>query len=136
MAFDNTTTIIGNITADPELHFGATGTARCTFSIAWNQKRREGEDEVHYFRVTAWGDLAENTAESFRKGNRVWVYGRLNHSKWDTPNGEKRSAVEVSAEDAGLSVRWRPANVLETGSVGSRSAPQMPEPQVPDYEPF
>ncbi len=135
MAFDNTTTIIGNVTSDPELKFLNDGTALCTFSVAWNQKKQNADDKAHYFRVTAWRQLAENAAESFNKGDRVWVFGRLDFTKWDQ-DGKTRTSVEISAEDAGLSVQWKPATVGEASQPAHREAPKMPERDVPDYEPF
>ena len=135
MAFDNTTTIIGNESIPPELKFLNDGTALCTFSVAWNQKKQNAEDVAHYFKVTAWRQLAENVAESFNKGDRVWVFGRLDFSKWEQ-DGQTRSSVEISAEDAGLSVQWKPATVGEGSQPARREAPRMPEPEIPDHEPF
>lgn len=105
MSFDNTVTVVGNLTRDPELRFTNGGVALCEFSIAWNQKSQNGEDKPHFFEVTCWRDLAEHAAESFHKGDRVIVYGRLDHSTWET-DGVKKTKVAITAEDAGLSVAW------------------------------
>jgi len=128
MAFDNTTTIIGNITSAPELAFTSGGAARCTFSVAWNQKNPNGDERAHFFRVTAWRQLAENAAESFEKGDRVWVFGRLDYSEWES-DGQKRNRVGINAEDAGLSVQWKPAKAAD-------STPKKSGPSVPQDEPF
>ena len=104
MAYGNTITITGNVTADPELRFTQTGTEICNFSIAWNASR---ESEAMFFRVTCWEKLAVNVAESIEKGTRVTVTGRLAQRSWDDQEtGQKRSAVDITAEDVGISL-WR-----------------------------
>jgi single-strand DNA-binding protein len=88
MAFDNTVTIVGNVTRDPELRFTPSGAAVATFGLAWNQRsqnaRGETEEKVSFFDVTCWRQLAENVAESLSKGARVVVYGRLEQRSWET----------------------------------------------------
>ena len=88
MAFDNTVTLVGNITRDPELRFTSAGIAVASFGLAWNRKNRDGEESVSFFDVTCWRDLAENVAESLSKGNRVVVrseerrVGKECRSRW------------------------------------------------------
>ena len=77
MAFDNTVTVVGNITRDPELRFTPGGAPVASFGLAWNRRDQNGEDVTSFFDVTCWRDLAENVAESLSKGARVVVYGRL-----------------------------------------------------------
>ena len=79
MAFNNTITIIGNLTRDPELRFTQSGLALCEFGLASNLRKQNGEEEAMFFNVTCWRSLAENVAESLGKGARVIVTGRL---KW------------------------------------------------------
>lgn len=114
MAFDNTVSIVGNVTRDPELRFTASGVPLCNFGVAWNRRyERGGEqvEEVSFFDVTCWRSLAENVAESITKGTRVIVYGRLDQRSWETPEGDKRSKVEIVAEEVSPSLRWASAQV-------------------------
>ena len=109
MAYDNTVSIVGNVTRDPELRFTPSGAPVCTFGVAWNRRyERSGEqvEEVSFFDVTCWRSLAENVAESITKGTRVIVYGRLDQRSWDTPEGERRNKVEIVADEVAPSLRW------------------------------
>jgi len=139
MAYDNTLTVMGNITRDPELSFIGSGTALCKFSIADNQKKANGEIQAHFFDCVAWGELGEHIAESFQKGQRIIVCGKLVQNQWTTDQGEKRSKVEITVEDAGHSLKWATSQSqrAESSQGGQqRQAPEMPEPPLPDYEPF
>ena len=114
MAAGNTVTIVGNATRDPELRFTPSGTPVCNFGVAWNRRfERSGEqvEEVSFFDVTCWSSLAENVAESITKGARVVVLGRLDQRSWETPDGERRSKVEIVADDVAPSLRWAAAQV-------------------------
>ena len=112
MAFDNTVTIVGNLTRDPELRFTPGGAAVANFGVAWNQKGRDGqEDKVSYFDVTCWRQLAENVSDSLTKGSRVVVYGRLDQRSWQTQEGDKRSKVEIVADDVAPSLKWATAEL-------------------------
>jgi single-strand DNA-binding protein len=115
MAFDNTVTVVGNVTRDPELRFTPSGAAVATFGLAWNRRsqnaRGEMEEQVSFFDVTCWRQLAENVAESLVKGTRVVVYGRLEQRSWETNDGERRSKVEIIADDVAPSLRWATAEI-------------------------
>ena len=112
MAFDNTVTIVGNLTRDPELRFTPGGAAVANFGVAWNQKGRDGqEDKVSYFDVTCWRQLAENVSDSLTKGSRVVVYGRLDQRSWETQDGDRRSKVEIVADDVAPSLKWATAEL-------------------------
>ncbi len=114
MAFDNTVTLVGNVTRDPELRFTQGGTAVASFGVAWNQRSgqgSQGEDKAHYFDITCWRELAENVAESVTRGMRVVVYGRLDWRSWEGQSGEKRSAVQIVADEVTPSLRWATAAV-------------------------
>ena len=111
MAFNNTVTIIGNITRDPELRYIPSGIAVANFGLAWNLKKQNGEEEAMFFNVTCWRSLAENVAESLSKGARVIVTGRLNYNSYETQDGDKRSVVEIQAEEIGPSLQWATAEV-------------------------
>ena len=111
---DSTVTMTGNLTRDPELRFTTGGAALAKFGLAVNRRRKVGdqwEDEVSFFDVVAWRELAENVAESLTKGLRVVVTGTLTQRSWETDTGEKRSRVEVQATEVGPSLRWASAQV-------------------------
>jgi single-strand DNA-binding protein len=114
MTLDATTIIAGNLTDDPELRYTPAGVPVCHFSIAVNHRRPDGaggwaDNGASFFRCVAWRELAENLAESLGKGDRVIAAGRLRQRAWETPEGQRRSAVELTAEDAGPSLRWAQA---------------------------
>ena len=146
MAFDNTVTVVGNVTRDPELRFTSSGAAVASFGLAWNQKGRDGEETAHFFDVTAWRQLGENLSESLRKGMRVVVYGRLDYRTWEGQNGEKRSAVQIVADEVSPSLRWATADVNRNersdsgggggGGGGSRPPAAQPPTYDLDEEPF
>lgn len=116
MASDNSVTIVGNLTRDPELRYTQSGQARATLGVAVNrrwQNRQSGdwEEQVSFFNVVCWREMAENVGETLSRGMRVMVSGRLEQRSWDTPEGEKRSVVEVVADEIGPSLRWASADV-------------------------
>jgi len=111
MAYDNTVTIVGNLTRDPELKFTSNGVAVTAFGAAWNRKDRNDNNVVSFFDVTCWRDLAEHVAESLEKGQRVIVYGRVEQESWENKEGEKRSKVKIVADDVAPSLRWATASV-------------------------
>jgi single-strand DNA-binding protein len=150
---DNSVTLIGNITRDPELRFTPSGQAVATFGIAVNrrfQRNNQWEEQTSFFNVTAWATLGENVSNSLSKGARVIVNGRLEQRSWETQEGEKRSVVEVVADEIGPSLRWATAEITknerregggsDTGGGGSSSRPASNEPQPAysggDEEPF
>ncbi|MDP6867557.1 MAG: single-stranded DNA-binding protein [Acidimicrobiales bacterium] len=143
MAFNNTVTIIGNVTRDPELRYIPNGTAVTNFGLAWNLRKQNGEEEAMFFNVTCWRSLAENVAESIGKGARVIVTGRLDHRSYETQEGEKRSVVEIQAEEIGPSLQWATADVernARTDGGGSAtpsgSSGQVAPTHPTDEEPF
>jgi single-strand DNA-binding protein len=118
MAAGNNVTLIGNITRDPELRFTSSGQAMATFGLAVNrrwQNRQSGEWEeaTSFFDVVCWAQLGENVAESLAKGSRVVVTGRLDQRSWETEAGDKRSKVEVIADEIGPSLRFATAEVTK-----------------------
>jgi single-strand DNA-binding protein len=110
---DTHVTITGNLTADPELKVTANGAAVANFRVAVTARVRDGETwkdgDTSFYRVTAWRDLATNLTDSLGKGDRVLVVGQLRMRSWETPEGEQRSLVEVTAEEVGPSLRWATA---------------------------
>lgn len=149
MSNGNTVTLIGNITRDPELRFTPSGAANATFGIAvnrrWqNRQTNEWEEAVSFFNVVCWRELADNAAESLSKGMRVIVTGRLEQRSWETDQGEKRSVVEVVADEVGPSLRWATAKVDRNerrtpddgGGFGGGAGRSVPNEPYPDEEPF
>ena len=143
MAFNNTVTIIGNVTRDPELRYIPNGTAVTNFGLAWNLRKQNGEDEAMFFNVTCWRSLAENVAESIGKGARVIVTGRLDYRSYETQEGDKRNVVEIQAEEIGPSLQWATADVERNARTdgGGSTAPSGSGGQVApthptDEEPF
>ena len=128
MANDVTITIIGNLTADPELRFTPSGAAVADFTIASTPRRfdknanewRDGE--TLFMRCSIWREAAENVAESLRKGMRVIAVGNLVQRSYDDRDGNKRTVVELQVEEVGPSLRKAKAVVTRTGQAGN--APQ------------
>lgn len=123
MANGNNLTVTGNCTRDPELRFTPSGQAVTSFGIAWNNRwqnrtTNEWEEAVHFFDVTCWAKLAENVAESITKGTRITVVGRLDHQSWENEAGEKRSKVQILADDVMPSLRYATAIVEKNERTG------------------
>ena len=113
---DSNVTIVGNITRDPEIRYTANGAAKASFGVAvsrrWqNRNTQEWEEQTSFFNVVAWRQLAENVGASLAKGSRVVVSGRLEQRSWENDQGEKRSIVEIVADDVAPSLRFATAEV-------------------------
>jgi single-strand DNA-binding protein len=110
---DTTTIITGNLTDDPELRFTPNGVAVASLRVAVTARVKDGDawkdGDTSYFRVNVWRTLAENAADSLSKGDRVIVTGRLKARSWETNEGDKRSTVEIEADEIGPSLRWATA---------------------------
>lgn len=118
MAIDNTVTVTGNATREPELRYTPGGQSVASFGLAvnrrWqNRQTQEWEESTSFFDVTCWSQLAENAAESVGRGTRVTVTGRLDQRSWENQDGDKRSKVEIVADDVAVSLRWATANVMK-----------------------
>ncbi|MEX2628013.1 MAG: single-stranded DNA-binding protein [Ilumatobacteraceae bacterium] len=149
----NSITLVGNLTRDPELRYTQGGRAVANFGMAVNRRYQvngEWQEETSFFNVVAWAELGENAAASLSKGSRMIVFGRLQQREYENREGEKRSMVEVVADDIGPSLRWAQATVERsersdggsgggTGS-GGGGAPsgggRAPDPVYGDEEPF
>ena len=110
--------LIGNVTRDPELRFTPSGQGVATFGLAvnrrWqNRQTNEWEEATSFFDVVCWGTLGENVSESVSKGTRVIVTGRLDQRSWETQEGDKRSKIEIVADEVGPSLRWASAEVTQ-----------------------
>ena len=126
-------TLIANITRDPELRYTAGGQAIATFGIAvnrrWqNRQSQAWEESTSFFDIVCWGDLGTNVTDSLGKGDRVIVSGRLEQRSWETQDGEKRSKIEVVADEVGPSVRWAVARPEKTDRRGGGQAGGGPAP--------
>jgi single-strand DNA-binding protein len=152
----NNVTLIGNLVDDPELRFTPSGVAMAKIRLAVNRRWRgndgEWQEDTSFFTGTVWREQAESAAESLQKGARVIVTGRLEQRSWETPEGDKRSVVEVQIDEIGPSLRWATATVNRTqrsggdwggggdqGGQGGADVPPAPvarESYGPDEAPF
>jgi single-strand DNA-binding protein len=146
---ENSVTLVGNLTDDPELRFTAQGAAVANFRIAVSKRIKDPQTnewkdgDTSFFRINVWRQLAENVAESLTRGTRVVVTGTLKMRQWETQEGEKRSVVEVEATEVGPSLKWATAKIEKTSrqSQGGAAAAsgggdwESPTP-VPEEVPF
>jgi single-strand DNA-binding protein len=125
MAGETTITIVGNLTADPELRFTPSGAAVANFTVAstprtFDRQANEWKDgETLFMRCSIWRDAAENIAESLHRGTRVIVTGRLKSRSYETKEGEKRTVVELDVDEVGPSLRYASAKVTKAERGGS-----------------
>jgi single-strand DNA-binding protein len=99
----NKVILMGNLTRDPDLRFTSSGQAICNFGLAvnrkWTSKDGQRQEDVTFIRIKVWGRQGENCAQYLKKGSACMVDGRLESSKWETKEGEKRTTIEVVAEN-------------------------------------
>jgi single-strand DNA-binding protein len=124
VAGDTTITVVGNLTADPELRFTPSGAAVANFTVASTPRiydRQSGEwkdGEALFLRCNIWREAAENVAESLTRGSRVIVQGRLKQRSFETREGEKRTVFEVEVDEIGPSLRYATAKVNKASRSG------------------
>ena len=128
MATDNSVVLVGNITRDPELRFTNTGQPTASFGLAvnrrWqNRQTQEWEEATSFFDVVCWREMAENVSETLTRGARVMVAGRFEQRSWETQEGDKRSKVEVVADEIGPSLRWATAQITKNERRGPSDGP-------------
>lgn len=134
-AGDIVATVVGNLTADPELRFTPGGHAVANFTVAStprtiNKATNEWEDgDAFFLRCNIWRQAAENVAESLTRGMRVVVTGRLRQRSFDTREGEKRTVVELEVDEIGPSLRYASAEVNKAERSGASE--QTPREQAP-----
>jgi single-strand DNA-binding protein len=148
---DNKITIVGNPTRVPEMSFTAGGVARATFTVAASRrfKKSDGSDGENtvFWNVIVWREAAENLiASNITTRTRLVVTGEVVQRSWQTDDGQKRSTIEISADEVAVSTRWAPVAQDTSGGQRRSSAPaqqQAPAPQEPagagytdDEEPF
>jgi len=128
MANETITTIVGNLTADPELRFTPAGHAVANFTVASTPRtfdRQSGEwrdGDALFMRCTIWRDAAEHVAECLTRGDRVVVQGRLRQRSFETRDGDKRTVVELDVDDVGPSLRYATVKVTKAHRTGAESS--------------
>ncbi|MFT4123015.1 MAG: single-stranded DNA-binding protein [Microbacteriaceae bacterium] len=135
MAGETIITVVGNLTADPELRYTQNGLAVANFTIAstprtFDRASNEWKDgEALFLRASCWREFAEHVAGSLTKGSRVIASGRLKQRSYDDRDGNRRTAIELEVDEIGPSLRYATAQVTRaSGGSGSRpSAPQVSE---------
>lgn len=141
MSGETTLTIIGNLTGDPELRFTPSGQAVANFTVAstprtFDKQTQEWKDaDTLFMRCSVWREQAENVAESLTKGTRVAVVGRLRQRSYETKEGEKRTVVELDADEVCASLRFAQAQVhraTRDGGYGSGRQQARPQQQAAD----
>lgn len=121
---DTTITVVGNLTADPDLRFTPSGAAVANFTVASTPRvydRQSGEwkdGDALFLRCNIWREAAENVAESLTRGSRVIVTGRLRQRSFETREGEKRTVYEVEVDEVGPSLRYATAKVNKASRGG------------------
>jgi single-strand DNA-binding protein len=126
MAGETPITLVGNLTADPELRFTPSGAAVANFTVAstprtFDRQSNEWRDgDAMFLNCAVWRQPAENVAESLQKGMRVIVQGRLKSRSYETREGEKRTVFEVDVDEIGPALRYATAKVTRTSSGGGQ----------------
>ena len=132
MAGETAITVVGNLTADPELHYTNSGAAVVTFSVAstpriYDRETGEWKDgEAMFLRCNQWRQPAENVAESLSRGMRVIVQGRLRQRSYETRDGDKRTVFELEVDEVGPSLRFSTATVNKATRSTAADAPIQP----------
>jgi single-strand DNA-binding protein len=140
---DNQVTLVGNLTDDPELRYTPSGVAVTHFRLAVDQRVWDTDGwkagEPSFFRINVWRDQAEHASKSLGKGARCVVVGRLKTRSWETPEGQRRSLVEIEADEVAASLRFAPVALDRRGGEEApaedgdarqdtrRSAPSSPD---------
>jgi single-strand DNA-binding protein len=132
MAGETTITLIGNLTADPELRFTPSGAAVANFTVAstprtFDRQTNEWRDgDAMFLNCAVWRQAAENVAESLQKGMRVIVQGRLRSRSYETRDGERRTVFEIDVDEIGPALRYATARVTRNASGSSQGGASRP----------
>nr|DAP49783.1 MAG TPA: Single stranded DNA binding protein [Caudoviricetes sp.] len=124
MAGETVITIVGNLTADPEIRTTSSGASVASFTIAstprsWNRNTNQLEDgQALFMRCSAWRDLATHCAQSLAKGMRVIAQGRLQQRSYQAQDGSNRTVIELQVDEIGPSLRYATAQVQKMQSGG------------------
>ena len=125
MAGETVITVVGNLTADPEIRTIGSGAAGASFTIAstprtWNRNSNQFEDgQALFLRCSAWRDMAEHCAQSLSKGMRVIAQGRLQQRSYQAQDGSQRTVIEMQVDEIGPSLRYATAQVTRQSSSGN-----------------
>ena len=151
MAGETVITIVGNLTADPEIRTTGSGASVASFTIAstprtWNRSTNQFEDgQALFMRCSAWRDMAEHCARSLAKGMRVIAQGRLQQRSYQAQDGSNRTVIELQVDEIGPSLRYATAQVqkmqsggYQGGNGGGYQQPQQAQqqPQAPADDPW
>jgi single-strand DNA-binding protein len=126
MAGETVITLVGNLTADPELRFTPSGAAVANFTVAstprtFDRQTNEWRDgDAMFINCAVWRQAAENVAESLQKGMRVIVQGRLKSRSYETREGERRTVFEIDVDEIGPALKYATAKVSRTSGGGQR----------------
>jgi len=129
VAGETIVSLLGNLTADPELRFTASGQAVTNFTVAstprtFNKDSGQWVDgEALFMRCNVWRQMAENVAESLSRGSRVFVQGRLKQRSFETREGEKRTVIELEVDAVGPDLRYATAKVMKADRAGGNQVP-------------
>lgn len=132
MSGETSITIVGNLTADPDLRFSTSGAAVANFTVAstprtFDRQANEWKDgEAMFLACSVWREAAEHVAETLTRGMRVIVQGRLRARTFDTRDGEKRTVFEVDVDEVGPSLRYATATVTRTTTGGAQQRQSRP----------
>ena len=142
MAGETIITLVGNLTADPELRFTPSGAAVANFTVAstprtFDRQTSEWKDgDAMFLNCSVWRQAAENVAESLTKGTRVIVQGRLKSRSYDDREGNRRTVFEVDVDEVGPSLARATAVVTRATAGGGKSAPRQPAGRPPAADPW
>lgn len=132
MAGETIITVVGNLTADPELRYTQGGLPVANFTIAstprtFDRQANEWKDgEALFLRASAWREFAEHVAGSLTKGSRVVATGRLKQRSYQDREGNNRTSIELEIDEIGPSLRYATAQVTRAASSGGAQARQQP----------
>jgi single-strand DNA-binding protein len=137
MAGETVITVVGNLTADPELRYTQNGLAVANFTIAstprtFDRQSNDWKDgEALFLRASVWREFAEHVAGSLTKGSRVIATGRLRQRSYETKEGEKRTSIELEVDEIGPSLRYATAQVTRTSGGGGGNRGQVGQSSEP-----
>lgn len=124
MAGETVITVVGNLTADPQMRYTTSGVAVVSFTVASTARSYDRQTNTWkdgnplYLDCTAWRDLAENIVETLTKGTRVIVQGRITQRSYETKDGQRRTVVEIQVDEVGPSLRYAKAQVVRNNRGG------------------
>jgi single-strand DNA-binding protein len=125
--------IVGNLTADPELRFTASGKAVASLRVAVSERMKDTDGtwkdgDATFWKVTVWDRLAEHVGDSLAKGQRVIAVGRVSSRTYETREGEKRTDYEITADAVGPDLKWDTVKVSKASKGGPKATPAADDP--------